>query len=186
MLFACSVTACGSAVRVPTPSRSAETSTPAYTATPTREPAWIVYEQPALGVRFEYPSGYDAIGCGPNLSSSPEQGVDLRLGYRITLHRDESDPNGAEEAANEFIDAHSPQDLQETNRSTIDISSQSALRIQYRFGGTGRYGESIFLVREGKLLRLDFSAGQFCDLPDEGITEGQVFERIISTLQFLD
>jgi hypothetical protein len=158
--------------------------------TVTEDSAWIRFEDADLGVAFEYPAGYINVGCAPRTSSSPQGGTELRLGHRINLHVEHTfieDPRQASEA---FLADQNSGPAEGTfelvQESATILGGQPAVRLAYRSGGTARFGEATFVVHNQRLYRLDFSAGDFCDLPDMGISEGQALERMLTSLQFLE
>ena len=59
-----------------------------------------------------------------------------------------------------------------------------AIEINYRFGGTNRFGTATFLNHKGLLLSFNLSAGVFRDVPEINLTEGQVYAQWIENLQF--
>lgn len=147
--------------------------------------AWARYFDPELGVPFEYPALYEHAGCGPNLVSNSGGGLDLHLGHRIILHVEQTDLIDLEALNKEFIQTHIPNaSVQVISTTKTKLGGQAAIRVEYRFGGTGRYAESTFATYKGHLYQLDFSAGDFCDFPDQGIIEGEASEHMRATISF--
>jgi hypothetical protein len=147
--------------------------------------AWGRFFDPELGLSFEYPAIYEHFGCGPNLVSNPGGGLDLHLGHRIILHIEQTDLIDPEALNEEFIRTHIPDaSAQVISTTKTKLGGQAAVRVEYRFGGPVRYAESTFAIYKGYLYQLDFSAGDFCDLPEQGITEGEAFEHMQATISF--
>jgi hypothetical protein len=159
-------------------------------ATETEVGAWSRFEDEDLGVAFDYPTGYIEVGCAPERSASALGGSDLRVGHRIVLHVEDSPTEDPQQASAAFLDHRNSVNTDATfvlvQETPSILGGQPAVRLEYRFGGTGRFGESTFAVYNQRLYRLDFTAGDFCDLPETGMFEGQVFERVVASLQFLD
>lgn len=182
----------GCSVNEPQPPTEPTTVPPAVIveATGTEGGAWSRFEDEDLGVAFDYPTGYIEAECAPERFASAQGGGDLRVGHRIVLHVEHSrteDPRQASAAFQAHRNSVNSDGTFELVQETSSLlGGQSAVRLEYRFGGTGRFGESTFAVYNQRLYRLDFTAGDFCDLPEAGVSEGQVFERVVASLQFLN
>lgn len=73
----------------------------------------------------------------------------------------------------------------ETSRATATAGGQPALTVEYRFGGTNRYGTFTLVSHGGKTLAFNFSAGAFCDFPEANVTELDAYHHLIESFQFL-
>lgn len=176
--------------------RTADLQAPPNTSRPTPIPntavatqtsaVWTWHEVTELGVGFEYPAAYDPIDCGPRLIQAPAGTYDLQLGHRIHLYIEPTQASDAQSLGEQFIhNLGTDSSARVTARTSSELGGQPASRVEYRSGGTGRFAESTFVLYKGYSYRLDFSAGEFCDLPMQGISEGQVFGHMQDTLSFI-
>src|SRR5262249_8179158 len=63
-------------------------------------------------------------------------------------------------------------------RQAETVGGRPAISIDYRFGGTRRFGSALFLERAGKVYIWNFTAGGFsCDEPD-------VYREVFASFQF--
>jgi WD40 repeat protein len=190
------------------PSSSAPTSTPdavltqsAATVaafTPTADLSyladqWRPFEDPGLGIRFEYPAAYDVIfsgHCVPYPETSTTGSPSLRVGARITV--------SAEPTAGRSISQFSGQlaatvaedeDSQLMSLTPISLGKGSRLsgyELQYRFGSVGRLGLAYMLRHVDRFLIIQFTAGLTCDAREIDLSELEALDRLLYSLEFVE
>jgi len=86
-------------------------------------------------------------------------------------------------------EADGSQYLKETfveSRKNITVGGQEAIKVDYRFGGTGRFGTTTFVKRDDWVITFEFTTGGFCcDSSIDTIYEEEVYEAMLSTFSFL-
>jgi hypothetical protein len=60
------------------------------------------------------------------------------------------------------------------------------MNIQYRFGGTNRFGTISFVEHDGRIFGFNFSAGSFCDIPQDQVqvSENTVYAHLLESFLF--
>lgn len=178
LLVACS------ALSTPIPTPTA-TSVPTLPPTPTLEPIvttaadieWTAYINDARGFSFEYPTVYDepAYSCGPR----EDAGGGITVGNRIYISTQESMEVELDAIADNFV-----ADVEQVERRvSTHVSGEEALTVDYRFGGTGRFGTVTFMKHADQLWSFNWTAGAFCD-PGGKVFEGDAYSHLLETFQF--
>jgi hypothetical protein len=142
--------------------------------------AWSIYHKNPYGFSFEYPSVYDE-PCYNDSCGLKENLDGIHLGHQIDISILESnDLNLAEYASNLL---QSKGWTSESLKKVI-INGSAAVTVEYRFGGTNRFGTFTLIGQNSHVFALTFSAGSFCDILEANITEPEVYSHILETLQF--
>jgi hypothetical protein len=169
------------ACSVPT-SAATPTSAPTLepTVAPTPEPTitWATYHNDTYGFSFEYPADYNnpPYECGPQEDGSGG----IILGRRIFINIQDQTDATLEQVADEFI----TQVNSVEQRVDMTIGGEPALAVDYRFGGTGRFGTVTFAHHAERLWVMNWTAGVFCDLPEGKIFEGDAYAHMLKTFAF--
>ncbi len=156
-------------------------TTDAVTLTPDPQtPLWQTYHNVAGGFSFEYPAVYDdpanEATCG--LYESPES---IHFGHQIEVT--------LQDIAGLTLDDFT-QNLVQNKGWTVDtqqhdpINGLEALTLQYRFGGTNRFGTLTLIQHAGSVLSLNMTAGSFCEIPGNPLTEPEAYTHLVQSLRF--
>ena len=142
---------------------------------------WVVYQSTDYGITFEYPAAYDdpayKDSCGPK-----ENNDGIQLGHQINLQVIEADDLSLSDYADNLI-KRKGWTSESLNNSLID--GREAVTVNYRFGGTSRFGTFTLIEKEPQVFALNFSAGSFCDIPEKQIFEPEVYAHILETFHFI-
>lgn len=166
------------ATAVPPPTataRAVSPTSPAKQASPTAIPTaqqgsdWKLYRDESLGIEFSYPGA-----C----SVSQSNGF-FQIGGRIELVIAEARGLSLADYVTQFVDERTRTNgWKVDSQQTATVGSNSAVRIDYRFGGTSRFGTAIFLEGQGRVYAWGLTAGGFtCDEP-------AAFDGIVSSFRF--
>lgn len=149
---------------------------------------WDTYASKDFGFSFEYPAAYTSADfgfCAVREDNFPPKGglFALGLGSRtaLSLFPTSGDASAAAEAFRTDP---------ESKEFTFDAPQQRtvggvpAVVLPYRSGGTGRYGEVVFWVKDGTLYRLDTGVPSACDIPALNLRELDAYSRLLESLQF--
>ena len=173
--------ACGP-TRPPAPDGSAGSNAmptlPAI-ATPGPDMLWKTYRNDDRGFTFEYPAIYDEApyseSCGLKESSDG-----VHLGHQIDLLFLNSGGVGLAEFTSDLLQSKG---WSVDSQTTEPLNGLEAVAIQYRFGGTNRFG-SATLVKDGDLIyAFNFSAGGFCEVPDPQASEPNAYSHMLETFR---
>ena len=181
-----------------TASRPSDTASPMVVSTPTEGPfdfstiadQWRTYQNNIYGFAFEYPAVY-AEGpysfCAPREFPS-QDGVTVTVGMRSDLSI--FDAQG--QTLQEYVDGRIA-DLQSgdpywelASRKETTHAGVDAISIDYRFGGLSRIGSALVLKRGSDLYLFSFTFGAFCDVPETGLYEWDVYPRMVNSFKWLD
>jgi len=67
------------------------------------------------------------------------------------------------------------------------MAEKNGIAIDYRFGGTNRFGSIAFIEKDDKVFVFSFTAGGFCCNPNvDRIYEMEVYDAMLSTFKFLE
>ncbi len=140
---------------------------------------WKTYRNDVYGFTFEYPAIYDEAAYSDTCGIKPSD-AGIHLGHQIDLFF--LNANGQD--LTQFAD-----NLIQTKGWSIDsqthdpINGLEAAAIQYRFGGTNRFG-TFTLVKQGEqIFAFNFSAGGFCEVPTDQPAESAAYSHMIETFQ---
>ena len=169
----------------PTPPVLCQSTPPVQTpqpGSPTMSIQWNTYQDDLYGFSFEYPLVYEEPAyinrCGLKIN---EGGV--HLGQRIDLQVFDPGDLGLEDFANNLLqDKGWNVDLYTRQL----ISGLEGINIQYRFGGTNRFGTISLVEHNDQIFAFNFSAGSFCDISKNQtqISEGAVYEHLLESFLF--
>ena len=157
----------GDGAVTPTPMDAArETISPSPTATLT---SWKTYRDEAQGFEFQYPEtcqvvtrpGLVTVGNRIELVIVIVEGLELAEYVEQQLER-QTKINGWEVEL----------------RHAEGIEGHEAVRVDYRFGGTRRFGSALFLQRAGNIYIWQFTAGGF------GCDEATIFGKVFASFRF--
>jgi hypothetical protein len=65
----------------------------------------------------------------------------------------------------------------------VTINGLEAVTVEYRFGGTNRFGAFTLIKHNTRIFALNFSAGSFCDIPEAQVSEPEVYSHMLETFQ---
>lgn len=189
LLYACAPIATQSpTVFVPTalPEVVATQGLPLQLPPPTQsvsfEVAWSMYHDDLLGISFEYPSVYDTPpyeNCRVKVIPLPD-GIEISMGHRSSLLIQPS--NGA--ALQDYVDtliAQKQWKLEYQENRTV--GGEAAIYFEYRFGGS-RFGTATVVIYKDMIHAFNFTAGEFCDVPEANLGEGYVYQHWQESLVF--
>ena len=71
------------------------------------------------------------------------------------------------------------------SREIINLGNEEAIKIEYRSGGSGRFGTAVFVERDRKVFSFGFTAGGFCCVWQDKIYEEEIYHAMLSTFSFL-
>ena len=174
------------------------TSTPTPAQTPTNSPAptaigptadstinlsnalWATYQNNTYGFSFDYPVIYESAPfkatCGLR-----DLGGGILLGARIELGIYPVASVTLDDFTRQFL---SSKDWTLENQDAATVGGQSAISVEYRFGGLNRFGTLNLVKHNDVVLVLGFSSGSFCaDLAPED-DEASAYQHILDTFQF--
>ena len=183
------LTACGTTLQ------PARTISPTVQATFPLEPAmhlmiptssasavWSVYHNSQYGFTFEYPTAYEESSyidsCGIK-----EDSHGIHLGHQIDLLFIESNGLKKTEYAKNLLQSKGW--ISDSLKNTT-VNGQEAITVEYRFGGTNRFGTFTLIERNHHIFILSFSAGSFCDMPEVNVFEPEVYSHLLATFQFFN
>ena len=142
---------------------------------------WKLYQNNTFGFSMEYPRAYDEAPysdtCGLKVSNEG-----IHLGHQIEL---------LFLAANNFsVEAYASKLLKDKNWTLESqryqtVSGLNAVTVDYRFGGTNRFGTFTLVESNGLIVAFQFTAGDFCEIPGSQITEADAYAYIIGSFRFL-
>jgi hypothetical protein len=138
-------------------------------ATPASSACWPTFLDGRRGIEFRYPPA-----CPPQLS-----GATLSVGGRIALDVIETSAPTLEAYVDELLRT---KDWRIESRVADTLNDQPTIRLEYRFGGTNRFGVAFFAGRGSLVYAWQFSSGggaTECDSPD-------VFEAVVATFRLAD
>jgi len=150
-------------------------------ATPTSStPAiWSIYHNSQYGFTFEYPTVYDEASYKDSCGIK-ENNDGIHLGHRIDLLFLESNGLNLTEYANDLLQ-NKGWTLESLKNATIN--GLETVTVEYRFGGTNRFGTFTLIEHNSRIFALNFSAGSFCDIPEAKVSEPEVYSHILETFQ---
>jgi len=143
---------------------------------------WSTYSsdtQPPFS--FEYPSLYDRAAysaCKITPESSANYLLYLRFGYRSELAVARNDLHSLDSYVERWKQG---MNLESDNYQTVN--GLQGVTIDYRFGGTNRFGSSTFISQDNLIFIFNFTAGGSCDLADINLNELTIFNHAIETFK---
>ena len=165
-----------STLQVTSPAEPALVPTTPTSSTPA---IWNTYHNDQYGFTFEYPAAYDntsyITSCGIKESNDG-----IRIGHQIDLMFLESNGLGLPEFANNLLQSKGWTSNSIKNATTNGLET---ITVDYRFGGTNRFGTITLIKQNSFIFALNFSAGSFCDIPKSQVSEPEVYSHILETFQ---
>jgi hypothetical protein len=141
---------------------------------------WRTYQSALYGFTFEYPAVYEDAAykdtCGLK-----ETAEGIQIGQRIEVRYLDSGGLSLAEFADNFVKG---QGWNVDSQSSASINGSDAISVQYRFGGTNRFGSITFISNNGRIYAVNFSAGSFCEMPDAQASEPNAYSRIVESFRF--
>lgn len=149
---------------------------------------WETYTNPEPAFTFEYPAAYatQKYGfCAARPNANPPAGTQfgLSLGSRTEISISPA-PADLDAALAAFRADPSHKDYQFDAPADRTVGGVPARVLPYRSGGTNRYGESTFFIKDGLLYRIDTGTPSACDVPDLNLTEMQAYAHLLDSFQF--
>ncbi|MBN1373203.1 MAG: hypothetical protein JW987_14800 [Anaerolineaceae bacterium] len=156
---------------------------------------WTAYANDDYGLSFEYPAAYDE-RSEPNCAVRVQDvraefnapyfipRTDIQVGFRTVVaitDREGLDLNGVVERAIGWREGWMIE-----RRETRLMNGQEGVYVEYRFGETNRLGMMAFFIRGEDAVVVQTSAGAFCDIPVENVTELGAFEHLLETITLED
>lgn len=150
---------------------------------------WVEFVDEKAGITFEYPAVYEHpfyAWCGPFISYGDGETILEYTGKQTWIIQ-----NPKTQTADEVL-----AELQERDETDDDFTIQSigqgdvfgysGYHIEYRFGGTNRYGAASIVEIGDRLVLWDFNAGPWCDIEEIDFSEQEAMIRFGETFRFLD
>lgn len=155
----------------------APSATPGAAATPQPAPAasqvgaWKTFRSERYRFEFRYPDSCGVI----------ERDGSFHIGGRIELAVIDSNESNLSEYVTSFInDKVSTNGWTVESRSSRLVAGKEAITVEYRFGGSNRYGTATFIRGNGRVHVWGLTAGGFsCD-------EQLVYNPILSSFRFIE
>lgn len=152
---------------------------PSATPNPSTSVTWNTYRNDAYGFTFEYPAIYDETSykdsCGIKESNDG-----IHLGHQIDVLFLESNGLTLTDYASSLLQSKGWTLDSLTN---VTINDLNAVTVEYRFGGTNRYGTFTLIEDNAHVLLLNFSAGSFCNILEAQISEPAAYAHILETFR---
>jgi hypothetical protein len=159
--------------------RTPSISTPQVPGSPNEWSTYSSGTQPPFS--FEYPSLYDSAAysaCKITQESSANYLLYLRFGYRSELAVARNDLQSLDSYVERWRQG---MDIESENYQTIN--GLQGVTIDYRFGGTNRFGSSTFINQDDLIYIFNFTAGGTCDLAEINLNEITIFNHAIETFK---
>jgi hypothetical protein len=142
---------------------------------------WTIYQNNTFGFLLEYPMAY---GMAPNaetcgLEASNEA---VRIGHQIEIRFLSSNGLSLEEYANDLLQEKDWR-VESTRHETV--GGRQAITVDYRFGGTDRFGTITLVEYNGLVYAFQFTAGDFCTIPGYEITEPEAYAHVLQSFRIL-
>ncbi len=141
---------------------------------------WATYQNNTYGFSFDYPAIYESAAykaaCGLR-----DLGSSINLGARIELGIYPAAGLSLEDFARQFL---SSKDWTLENQDNTSLAGQSAINVDYRFGGPNRFGTLTLIKHNDVVLALGYTSGSFCANLSQDDDEASAFQHILDTFQF--
>lgn len=143
-------------------------------------PVWKTYQNELYGFSFEYPAIYEEMpykdSCGLEENSDA-----IRVGQRSELLFLNSGGLDLAEYTNNLLEG---KDWNVDSRENELINGLEAITVQYRFGGTNRFGSLTLVKDEQRIFAFSFSAGGFCEIPESPmLSEPNAYAHMLETFR---
>jgi hypothetical protein len=142
---------------------------------------WTTYQDNTFGFSLEYPYLYDMSpygeSCGLKVNNDS-----LGLGHNIQVLFLNSEGKSLDEYASELLQEKG-WSLQSQYHQNINASD--ALTIDYRFGGTNRFGSLTLFEHNALVIAIQFMAGDGCAIEGFSFSEAEVYAHVVQSFRFL-
>jgi hypothetical protein len=150
-------------------------------------PSLATYKNEIYGFEFKYPETYahDKYAC------AREEGNFVLVGARIEIGIFDSNNLNLDEYVQTYLNREFSQEAQKEgyiveSKEEIAVGGERAIKISYRFGGMGRYGERIFVLHNQKVYIFNMTAGGESSVAyEKGPDEWTTFYQIIESFKFI-
>lgn len=151
---------------------------------------WTTYTNDDYGLSFEYPAAYDERSepnCGVRVQEVGAEfnapyfipRTDILVGFRTVVSitdREGLDLDGVVERTLGWREGWTIESMENL------MNGREGVYVEYRFGETNRLGMMAFFIRGEDAVMVQTSAGAFCDIPEENVTELGAFEHLLETI----
>ncbi len=129
---------------------------------------WKLYRDESDGIEFSYPTA-----C-----SVTQHDGSLTVGGRIDLAFTETGGLALRDYVARFIDERTrTSGWKVDSQQTVTLGTNKGVRVDYRFGGTNRFGSAVFIEGRGRVYTWGLTAGSFtCNEP-------AAFDGIVSSFR---
>lgn len=126
----------------------------------------VRYENAELGLQLVYPASYlqpENASCAPQTRIDEDGGGLIQIGRRTTLSIQPAEPElTLSEAEARLRKAFEIREFEITATSPVQKTGAQGLQIDYRFGGTNRFGRAILLLKNGREYIFTLTSGDQC------------------------
>lgn len=134
---------------------------------------WKIYKNAEYGFEIKYPGDTQ---CGQFIDNG---NGDLNFG-RIEIAVLDSGELNLSDFVDKYLSLNSEKFNTIDSKTPTKIDAGNAITVNYRSGGTNRFGEATFLKNNTNVYGIGFTAGSFnCDEP-------QIFSKMLSTFKFIN
>lgn len=154
---------------------------------PTPTFPWKMYHSDIYGFSFAYPAIYDEQQyqvCSLKVVEQPDS-TEFSLGRQSFLNVQRKGDLDLQTYVDDLVAQKQAEGSWTLDSQNIRmVNGKETIEVNYRFGGTNRFGTATFLTQKDLLLTFNFSAGAFCDVTEINVTEGQAYAQWIDSLRF--
>ena len=140
---------------------------------------WKIYRNGIYGFTFEYPAIYDELPYGDTCGLK-ENGDGIQLGHQIQLQFLDSGGLNLKEYTSNLLQSKC---WSVDSQKIEPINGVEAISVQYRFGSTDRFGTFTLVKPDERIFAFNFTAGSFCDIPENQVSEPIVYSHMIETFR---
>ena len=151
---------------------------------------WTTYTNDDYGLSFEYPAAYDELteqGCGIRVQDVGAEfnapyfipRTDIQVGFRTVVSitdREGLDLDGVVERALGWREGWTIESMANL------MNEREGVYVEYRFDVDNRQGMMAFFIRGEDAVVVSLTAGAFCDIPEENVTELGAFQHLLETI----
>lgn len=138
----------------------------------------LLYHCTQYSFQFKYPALYERKEtCAIRIHKNA-----ILLGNAITITVIEFEGLTLSEQVNVFTKSFSADLGDWFDLKYVSIDGVLGIIVEYRIGGMGRYGETLFVEWQHKICKFSFFGTHSCI---EGVNELDTFHRVLSTLRFV-